>query len=142
KNEETLRDHFVANLRTHFDNATGETFNNKGKTDIFIRLAGHTVLVGECKNWSGPKRFLEALDQLLGYLTWRDTDAALIVFARKTDASSVVKTIDERISKHECFAKALGKQQQGWFNFTFRLSSGSDVAVRLAVMIFHFPDAE
>ena len=37
KDEETLRDHFLMVLSPHFESATGETFNNTGKTDILIR---------------------------------------------------------------------------------------------------------
>lgn len=35
--EEFLRDHILTILGTHYDNATGETFRKKGKTDICVQ---------------------------------------------------------------------------------------------------------
>ena len=32
--------------------------------------------------WHGKKRFLDAIDQLFSYTTWRDTKVSLIVFNR------------------------------------------------------------
>ena len=37
--------------------ATGETFNAAGKTDILLRIDGKNVFIGECKFWKGPKAF-------------------------------------------------------------------------------------
>jgi hypothetical protein len=31
----------------------------------------------------GPKDFAKAIDQLMGYLVWQDTDAGLILFIKK-----------------------------------------------------------
>jgi hypothetical protein len=56
--------------------ATGETFNFQGKTDILIRVEGKNVFIAECKFWKGEKALLATLDQLLSYLSWRDTKAA------------------------------------------------------------------
>jgi hypothetical protein len=35
-----------------------------------MRHEGKNIFVAECKLWRGPKAHLEALDQLLSYLTW------------------------------------------------------------------------
>ena len=56
-------------------------FNFQGKTDILIRFEERDILVAECKFWKA-KAFLETIDQLLSYLSWRDTKAALIIFNR------------------------------------------------------------
>jgi hypothetical protein len=58
--------------------ATGETFNFQGKTDILIRVEAKNVYIAECKFWKGEKTLLATLDQLLSYLSWRDTKAALL----------------------------------------------------------------
>ncbi len=48
--EEDLRTHFLVQLNGIFvGKATGETFNNKGKTDILITEKGKNVFIGECK---------------------------------------------------------------------------------------------
>ncbi|MER7149859.1 hypothetical protein [Streptomyces lydicus] len=68
----------------------GEVFNNTGKTDISIRSADRHVFIGECKIWKSPQGITEALDQLLKYLTWRDTKAALVLFIRSGTPSDVI----------------------------------------------------
>ena len=82
--EEQIRDLILVNLNGHYEgNATGETFNGLGKTDILIRASGRNVFVAECKFWSGSKAMHAAINQILGYLTWRDTKAALLVFSKE-----------------------------------------------------------
>jgi len=88
--EESIRDHFLLQLNGHYEGgATGETFNASGKTDILIREENKNVFIAECKFWHGQKAFTEAVDQLLGYLTWRDSKCALIIFNKTKDSSSV-----------------------------------------------------
>jgi len=93
KEEEHLRDHFLMMLEPNFEgSATGETFNKSGKTDILLRYQGSNVFIGECKFWHGKKGFLDTISQLLRYLTWRDSKAAIIMFVSNKDFSSVIKT--------------------------------------------------
>lgn len=48
--EEDLRDLILANLNSIFEGkATGETFSNQGKTDIYLNLDKGKILVFECK---------------------------------------------------------------------------------------------
>jgi hypothetical protein len=43
--EEALRWHFLVQLNGHYEGqATGETFNYEGKTDILVRVNGRTVV--------------------------------------------------------------------------------------------------
>src|SRR4029077_3780088 len=65
--------------------AAGETFNFQSKTDILIRKDGKNVFIAECKFWKGEKAFGETLDQLLSYLSWRDTKTAVVLFNRNAD---------------------------------------------------------
>ena len=88
--EEDLRTHFLVPLNGHYEGqATGETFNYEGKTDILIRVDGRNIFIAECKFWTGPKGLTKALDQLLGYTSWRDTKAALLIFNRGRNMSTV-----------------------------------------------------
>jgi hypothetical protein len=58
--EEALRSHFLVQLNGAYEgDATGETFNFQGKTDILIRKDGKNVFVAECKFWKGEKAFLD-----------------------------------------------------------------------------------
>ena len=47
------------------------------------------MFIAECKFWHGPKGFNEAIDQLLGYLSRRDTKTAILVFNTTKDSGSV-----------------------------------------------------
>lgn len=88
--EESIRDHFLLQLNGHYEGgATGETFNASGKTDILIREDNKNVFIAECKFWRGQKVFVEAVGQLLGYLTWRDSKCALMIFNRTKDSNAV-----------------------------------------------------
>ncbi len=58
--------------------------------------------------WSGPKAFSEALDQLLGYLVWRDTKSALIVFMRRENVSDVRAKAEATIRAHARFKRERG----------------------------------
>lgn len=88
--EEAIRDHFLIQLNGHYEgSATGETFNASGKTDILIRENNRNVFIAECKFWRGQKTFDEAIDQLLKYLTWRDSKCALLIFNKTKDSSTI-----------------------------------------------------
>lgn len=94
--EEAIRDHFLLQLNGHYEgSATGETFNASGKTDILIRAGNKNVFIAECKFWHGPKAFNDAIDQLLSYLTWRDSKCALLVFNKTKDSSTVRQKMHE-----------------------------------------------
>ena len=67
--ETMLRDQFLVALNSHFQGkASGETFNSTGKTDILIRHENQNIFIAECKVWGGKSTFLNAIDQLIGYL--------------------------------------------------------------------------
>ncbi|MDR1623222.1 MAG: hypothetical protein LBS00_12720 [Synergistaceae bacterium] len=86
--EEAIRTFFLVLLNGHYEgNATGETFNCSGKTDILIRDNGKNIFIAECKFWGGPKLFKETIDQLLGYTSWRDTKTAILLFNKNKDFS-------------------------------------------------------
>ena len=92
--EEDLRSHFLVQLNGQYEGqATGEAFNYEGKTDILIRTEGKNIFIAECKFWTGPSGLNDALNQLLGYTSWRDTKVALLVFNRDRATSTVVNRI-------------------------------------------------
>jgi hypothetical protein len=54
--EEDLRQHFLVQLNGQYEGqATGETFDFEGKTDILIRAEGRNIFIAECKFWKGPE---------------------------------------------------------------------------------------
>ena len=45
----------------------------------------------------------EGIDQLLGYITWRDTKTSIVLFNKQTDFSSVIEKAKEAIKQHKNF---------------------------------------
>lgn len=94
-NEEELRDHLLATLNTHYDNATGETFRKIGKTDIHIEFENKAAFIGECKIWRGEKNFDDAVQQLMNYSTWKDNKVSVVVFNKENQSfQGIVDKID------------------------------------------------
>jgi hypothetical protein len=139
KDEETLRDHFLMVLSPHFSSVTGETFNKAGKTDILIRHEGKNIFVAECGIWKGAKQFLGKIDQLLSYLTWRDSKTALICFVRNKEFGAVIETIKKEIPTHDCFVKEHPPVGEAWLRYEFTLKDDTTRPVRAAVLCFHYP---
>lgn len=139
KGEEPLRDYFIMVLSPHFQSVTGETFNKSGKTDILIRHEKHNVFVAECKFWKGIEKFYETIDQLLGYLTWRDSKSAIICFVKNKELNPVLQQIESETAKHPCFVKYYGKKAESWFSFEFHLKEDQTRSVKLALLCFHLP---
>jgi hypothetical protein len=107
-NEEHLRQSFLVPLNGHYEGqATGETFNFEGKTDILIRAEGRNIFIAECKLWKGRAALTEAIGQLLRYATWRDTKIALLVFNRNKNFSAVVEQIPKVVRAHPNFKREL-----------------------------------
>ena len=99
--EESLRQHFLVQLNGQFEGAaSGETFNYSGKTDILIRVDGRNIFIAECKFWTGPKGSIPTIDQLLGYLSWRDGKAAVIIFNRNKNFSAVLAAMEQAANAH------------------------------------------
>ena len=139
--EEHLRDWFLVALNGHFHgDATGETFNNEGKTDIMIRVGGAPIFIAECKFWGGEKILLETIDQLLGYLTWRDSKAAILVFSRNADFTAVLRQIPEVVKKHTHFVREVSRAET---SFRFHLRNKTDPAREhlVTLLAFNIPRA-
>jgi len=125
--EEDLRQHFLVQLNGQFDGqATGETFNFEGKTDILIRTEGRNLFIAECKFWKGEKQLLEAINQLLGYLSWRDSKTALILFNRTKNLSEVLSKIPSAIASHPNFKKQIKYQSETGFRFVLHQNGDSN----------------
>jgi hypothetical protein len=139
KHEEDLRDFLLMMLCTHYPNTTGETFNKSGKTDILVRHEGSNIFVGECKFWNGLAGFHRTIDQILGYLTWRDSKAAIVCFVPNKEFGPVLREITSGAPQHPCFIRLESKKQESWVQYEFRLASDPTRNVHLAVLTFHFP---
>ncbi len=140
KSEEDLRDHILLILDPRFvGSATGETFNRKGKTDILLRHENTNVFVAECMFWAGQKKYLEKITQLLGYLTWRDSKAAMVLFVKNKDITSVLGAVENETPNHENYLGFVNRPEESWFNYRFHIIGDNNREVRLAVLLIHIP---
>ena len=139
--EEDLRTHFLVQLNGHYDGgATGETFNYEGKTDILIREDGKNIFIAECKFWTGPKGLTEALDQLLGYTAWRDTKAALLVFNRDRNTSTVLEGVAKTVPGHPSYKRERPTSSETEFRHVFGRRDDWNREITIAVLVFDVPD--
>ncbi|WP_024333390.1 hypothetical protein [Desulfotignum balticum] len=140
KEEEHLRDHYLMMLEPNFQgSATGETFNKTGKTDILLRHEGTNMFIAECKFWHGKKGFLDTISQLLGYLTWRDSKAAVIMFVPNKDFTSVLETAKQVVSEHPNYLGFTNAKDETWLNYIFHLNDDRNRQVKIAIMFYHIP---
>lgn len=141
KDEECLRDHILLVLDPNFTNgsASGETFNKKGKTDIQLRYDSSVVFIAECKFWKGEKVFMKTIDQLLSYLTWRDSKAAIIFFVTQKGFSDVISKVKKTIVNHCNYLGYIDSPDESWLNYRFHINGDRNREVRLAIQLFHIP---
>jgi len=140
--EESLRWHFLVQLNNNFESgATGETFSKKGKTDIYLPADNHAAFIAECKFWSGSASYLPIIDQLLSYLTWRDSKTAILLFVRNKDFGAVTGQIVSLTASHSNHVKFLGEKHPGEFRSLMRSPNASNEFLTMTVMCFHLPPA-
>ena len=139
-NEEDLRTHFLVQLNGQYEGqATGETFNYEGKTDILIRAEGRNIFIAECKFWTGQAGLTQALDQLLGYTSWRDTKAALLVFNRNRNLSTVLERIPSTVRDHPSYKSEGPTTSETGFRYTFGHRDDSKREITISILVFDVP---
>lgn len=149
--EEQIRDFFLVTLNAFFEGeATGETFNKKGKTDILIRHENQNIFIVECEIWHGEKYLLEKIDQLFGYITWRDTKTSIFIFNKEKDTNftTVLKKIDGIMKKHNNFKSIYSfnsdklRSEESIYGYIFIHPEDSERNIYLSVMSFNIPKSE
>jgi len=132
--EESLRDIFLAGINSHYAGiAQGESFNRSGKTDILLPYKNRNLFVAECKFWSGQAQFVDAMDQLLGNLTVRDSHACLMIFSRRLRFEEVREKAETATKTHEQFETKLPGYDD---HDVYRFLIDSGTPVNIAVKIF------
>ena len=136
--EETLRDHMLVTLNTHYVGRTyAEAFNRSGKTDLLIRIHDLNAFIGECRWWGGPKRFNDALDRLFGYTTWRDSRLALIFYVREQNLTSIIKKAHAQVRERAEFVSGETPGSEGEFRCRVRWPDDPEREAILTVLFFH-----
>ncbi len=138
--EEDIRQHFLVQLNGQYEGqASGETFNYEGKTDILIRVNGKNIFIAECKFWRGEKHFQDDINQLLGYISWRDTKTALLIFNKNKEFTSVVKKIKEITKDHPNYLRELSYDHETGCRFIFHHRDDVDRELILTILAFNIP---
>ena len=139
-NEENLRTHFLVQLNGQYEGqATGETFNYEGKTDILIRADGRNIFIAECKFWTGPAGLTKAMDQLLGYTAWRDTKAALLIFNRNRNMSAVLEGVTKTVPGHPNYKAERTTNSETEFRYVFGHRNDANREVTVSILVFDVP---
>ncbi|MFT3937782.1 hypothetical protein [Rhodopseudomonas sp.] len=140
--EETIRDHYLVQLNGQYEGtATGETFNGAGHTDIIVRDDNVNLFVAECKIWHGQKEFAEAIDQLLSYVTWRDTKTALIIFSRNVDTGAVVQNAITALQQHPNYKRDARMEGETRIRAVFGKPGDHSRDIILTVLVVAIPRA-
>jgi len=141
--EESIRTHFLLHLNGHYEgDASGETFNAQGKTDILIHEKDRNVFIAECKFWRGAKAFDRAITQLLGYLSWRDSKCALLIFNRTKNSSAVSDEMHAVVMARPEFRKYVGLDANGDRRYTFVKPSDPGREITITTMLFDMPQSD
>lgn len=138
--EEDIRTHFLVQLNGIWPGqATGETINGNGKTDILVRKGQTNIVIIECKFWAGPKAHLKTIDQIMNYGTWRDTNLAILVFNRQRNFTKMLQSMENTTKSHPNFLNSLEKSSETCFKYTFTSSDDSANEIHLTVLAFDVP---
>lgn len=85
------------------------------------------------------KGYLETITQLLSYLTWRDSKAAVVMFVPNKELSMVLETIKNSTSEHPNHLGFVKEIDEGWYQFRFHINGDLNREVHVAVQAFHLP---
>ena len=83
----------------------------------------------------------DAIDQVLGYLAWRDTRAAVVIFVRRKDFGAVVEKIPTTVTQHPHYRRELGQKGAAEWHYRFVQPGDPTRELTLAVIAFHLPPA-
>jgi hypothetical protein len=136
--EEELRDIVLSALNGIFEgNATGETFVKKGKTDIHLKIDKGEILIFECKNWGGEKIYLDTIDQLIGYVTWRQNYGVIIMFCKNKDFSKILAQVPGIIQKHSLYVSGCKQISASHFVSEHSLPEDSGKVIKIHHLIYN-----
>ena len=124
--EEELRDILLAHLNGHYQgDATGEAFRRSRKTGIRIEDNNRAAFVATCQIWKGQKELSQVIEQLLGYLTWRDCKAAIVLFNKyNAKFSGILEAVPGVFQAHPLYRRMRSAQGPGEWDFDMISSQG------------------
>lgn len=141
--EEDFRNYFLPHLNaiSSTTTSTGETFNNKGKTDILIQnTKGENLFIAECKLWKGEAALTSAISQLLErYVSWRDSKLALIIFNKDMkNFSELLTKAHNSMKAHPNYLRTEDDMDKTKTTFIFKHPSDKDKEVKITLLLFNY----
>lgn len=139
--EEELRNVILSNLNSVFEgDAVGEAFSKRGKTDIYLKVDKGGIFIAECKYWDGAKTINESVEQILGYLTWRNSYGVVILFSKRLGFTKVVDAANQRIPELPSYVKGIKKIDETHFSASFSLPEDEHKLVEIHFLIYNLCD--
>jgi hypothetical protein len=87
----------------------------------------------------GLKTISDTLDQLLGYLTWRDTKAALLLFIRSGAPGDVMPKAIAKFREHPNYKRDGQHSTEERHVFVFHANGDTSREIKIAFLPFHHP---
>jgi hypothetical protein len=138
--EEDIRFHFLVQLNGQYDGqGIAEAFNYEGKTDILVLWQGKRVFIAECAFWKGPKTLTDKIDQLLTYVTWRDTKTAIVLFNKNKRITDVLAAVPTAVQAHPNFQRRLPDPSVGGSRYVMTTRDDPNREFLLTVLVFDVP---
>lgn len=140
--EEPLRTVLLVALNGLYEgDATGETFNGKGKTDILIRRGDRNVFIAECLMWRGKDYLRKKMNgQLFQYAMWRDSKLALVIFNRGGDFTKAIATMKETVREHpQCIKEITEWRHESGGRYLFKRHDDPARQFHLTAIAFNVP---
>jgi len=78
------------------------------------------IFIAECKIWRGDKYFTEGIEQLLSYLTWRDTKTSYIIFSRNQNVSDVITKAKKLMESHANYLRTDKEISESSVKYVFK----------------------
>jgi hypothetical protein len=123
--EENVRDQMLIPLNAVFKGrGYAESKIRKGKTDILIRTKdGLNEHIFELKVWNGIKTLIDAIAQILSYVSWHNNHCGIIMFCYNKSFSSVLDEVEQFLQTNYSFDK---REKYIENEFRFRLTHQTD----------------
>jgi hypothetical protein len=92
------------------------------------------------KYWRGAKSYVETIDQVLSYISWRDTKIAVIVFNRNKEFANVLTQIRALTREHHGYKSGPVVEGETRFRYIFGQKADQSREVVLTVLAFDVPN--
>ena len=89
------------------------------------------------KIWAGEKLYLEAIDQLIGYVTWRQNYGVVVMFCKNRDFSKILTQIPDIIQKHQQYVRGYKKLGDSHFVSEHSLPEDDGKIIKIHHLVYN-----